>query len=457
MSSEIKHILEGKRILLLGFGREGRSSYRFLRRYFPDMPLSIADRNPQAGEGFDELSRDAHLRLRFGEDYLSGSNDFDLIIKSPGIPFDLLADSYSPDIISSQTDLFLRAYSKRVCGITGTKGKTTVTTLVHHLLEQAGRSLALSGNIGIPPFDLVPDLDEEAEVIFEMSSHQLEHIRLAPHIAVILNIFPEHLDHYKDFTAYKMAKFNISRMQAAGGTLVYNADDPYIAELVSQHTLSLRKRSFSLGSEKADAFLSKGSIHVKEHGEELLFDPGAAADMPGLHNTANMMAAILACREMGLKPGEIRRGLATYKRPEHRLEFVGTFNGMNFYNDSIATIPEACIRALETIQKVDFLILGGFDRGLEYHVLRDYLFEHPVSCLLFMGPAGKRMMKEFHTELHERIEMIFADGLNDAFEEMKKRFRAGDTCLLSPAAASYGMFRNFEERGENFKKKAVAF
>lgn len=457
MASEIKDILQGKKIMLLGFGKEGRSTYRFLRRYFPNMPLTIADGKAEAAKGIEEILSDAHLELRFGEDYLAGSKDYDLVLKSPGVPFDRVADIFPPGIISSQTDLFLRAYSKRVCGITGTKGKSTVTTLIHHLMEHAGRKVMLSGNIGIPPLDLVPELEEDAEVIFEMSSHQLEHIRIAPHMAVLLNIYPEHLDHYKDFTAYKMAKFNISRMQARGGVLVYNADDPYIAELVSQHPVSLRKRSFSLQPKNTDAFLHQGNIHIQTHSGVFIIHPSEAGDMPGRHNTANMMAAILACLEMGLKPEEIRNGLSGYKRPEHRLEFVGTYGEVNFYNDSIATIPEACIQALETLPRVDFLILGGYDRGLEYDGLKDYLTDHPVSCLLFMGPAGQRMKEEFQGTWKEGPDLVLVDGMAGAFRELKSRCRKGDTCLLSPAAASYGMFRNFEERGRSFKKMAAAF
>jgi len=249
MPSKIKSILQDKKILILGFGKEGRSTYKHLREWFPDMQLSISDRN----EDVLKSPVDEKAILLCGENYLSSCSDFDMIIKSPGIPYEIVAETCEASRITSQTDLFLRAYADRVIGVTGTKGKSTTTSLIHHVMKAAGMNAVLAGNIGVPPLDLAGRIGDDSLVVFEMSSHQLEQISLAPQIAVILNIFPEHLDHYKDFTAYKMAKFNISRNQPEGGKLVYNLDDTIIEELVREQKTRKKLFSYSLHGPGASA------------------------------------------------------------------------------------------------------------------------------------------------------------------------------------------------------------
>ena len=191
MSSEVKKILEGKRILVLGYGKEGRSTASLLRNWFPQMEFAVAD---QKADAVKDIT-DTGITIIHGEDYMTACKDYDLVIKSPGIPFEVLSVHCDAAKITSQTDLFLRAYGKRVIGVTGTKGKSTVTSLIHHILVTAGRKALLAGNIGVPSLDLADEIEPGTLVVFEMSSHQLEHISIAPHIAVILNVFPEHLDH----------------------------------------------------------------------------------------------------------------------------------------------------------------------------------------------------------------------------------------------------------------------
>lgn len=453
MPSKIKSILHDKKIMILGFGKEGQSTYNLLRKWFPKMHLSICDRN----EDLDIDSLDDNVSLITGEAYLGSCQDFDLIIKSPGIPYELIAEKCHPSAITSQTDLFLRAYADRVIGVTGTKGKSTTTSLIHHIMKAAGLKAVLAGNIGVPPLDLAGHIDDDSEVIFEMSSHQLEHISLAPQIAVILNIFPEHLDHYKDFTAYKMAKFNISRMQPDSGKLVYNLDDAIIGELVQEKDTGKTLLSYSLNDTTASAFYDGNNIICRSGpAQEHTFHLSAVNDLPGSHNMMNLMAALLVCIEKGLDDDVIMEGLKTYKRLEHRLEYAGEFRGIHFYDDSIATIPEACIEALKTLGKVNLLILGGYDRQLDYQSLYKRLQDFPVPYLIFMGEAGKRMYDEWNMYAGDNAHSYIVDGMEAAFSVISNNLKIGDVCLLSPAAASYGMFRNFEERGEVFKKMAAA-
>jgi len=458
MSDTIKSILEGKSILLLGFGSEGQASYELLRTFFPNTKLYVADRDDQLLDKNPQLKEDQNIDLIIGEDYLEKCGNYDLIIKSPGIPYELVCNFFDPSIITSQTDLFLRAYSERVIGVTGTKGKSTTTTLIYHLLKEAGKKVILSGNIGIPPLSLCADLDNESIIVFEMSSHQLEHITIAPRTAVILNIFPEHLDYYKDFTAYKMAKFNISLMQTEDDLLIYNADDLILRELLDEHSAVKKTKAYSVESELSKgAYLYEDSFVINIDGQHTMIPLDKTIDLPGKHNLSNALAAILVGMENGLTVDDIRQGFETYKRPAHRLEYIGTYDGVVFYNDSIATIPEACIEALKTLEKVDLLILGGFDRGLDYEKLYAWLKTHPVPNLIFIGDAGLRMKKEVGESLGGMSDCFFAEDMDAAFYIIKENIKIGNVCLLSPAAASYGMFRNFEERGELFKKMAAEF
>jgi len=453
MLSEIKDILQDKNILILGFGKEGRSTSELLRRWFPDMSFSITDLNKEAVQDV----ADENICVMHGEDYLKVCNDFDIVIKSPGIPYDQVAQHCDAAHITSQTDLFLRAYGKKVVGVTGTKGKSTTTSLIHHILVSAGRDALLAGNIGVPSLDLAEKIGLDTEVIFEMSSHQLEHISIAPHIAVILNVFPEHLDHYRDFTAYKMAKFNISHMQADGGRLVYNMDDPIITELIHEQPEAKRLMAFSLLDRSSHAYLNNDLLECLGRDDKTYkFPLDQVPDLPGKHNALNLMAAILVCIELGITQTEIASALKTYKRLEHRLEYAGRFRGIHFYNDSIATIPEACIEALNTLEHIDLLILGGHDRKLDYSKLYSRLLEGQTPYLVFLGDAGKRMHEEWNERAKSSGRNILAGNMAEVFKVIDHELKDGEVCLLSPAAASYGMFRNFEERGEVFKKMAAA-
>lgn len=456
MISNIRQLLDGKRILLLGYGREGRSSLRMIKKLLPEADVAVADRDDKLCMHHPQLEN-MLTGIHTGPDYLKHCEEYDLLIKSPGIPYSKVLEFCPPQKISSQTDLFLKAFWERVIGVTGTKGKSTTVTLIHHLLLSAGHKSVLSGNIGTPPFDMVDEIEDDTTVVFEMSSHQLEHISLAPRVAVLLNIFPEHLDHYEDFTAYRMAKYNIHHMQREGSFLIYNADDPFIAELVDRKKDGITTYPYSAyDAQSVAAFLRDGDIVIRLEGKEQVIRPGGDNDLPGSHNQMNLMAATLACMNIGLNVEEIVSAVSTYKRLEHRLEFAGTFGGVKFYNDSIATIPEASIAALKTLRHVDLLILGGYDRKLDYQVLYTYLQTAAIPNIVFIGEAGKRMHKEVEPLLPGNTSSFYAIDMRMVFEIIKSKLREGDVCLLSPAAASYGMFTDFEERGRVFKDMAAA-
>ncbi len=421
--------LRGKRLLVLGFGREGRSTLRFLNKYLPDVEVAVADKNEMDGV------------KHYGNRYLEAMYDYDIVIKTPGIS---LKDFDTKGVtITSQTDLFLSQFRGQTIGITGTKGKSTTTTLIYHLLKSSGRDAILTGNIGIPCFDVIEDIKPESIVVYELSAHQLEYVHNSPHVGVLLNVFEEHLDHFGTMECYKTAKLNLIRYMGDGDTAI-------IHDSLLNDTLNLFVNSKVFSLFDFDDDVDRTALPLK-----------------GEHNYMNVKAALLACDAYGMDYRELIPYLYTFKPLEHRLEPVGTFDGVAFVNDSISTIPQAAISACQALGRVDFLLLGGFDRGIDYQPLSDFLKKHPVPHLLFTGKAGERMMelmaKVPELEVAEQsrsIEgptMITYASMEEAFAYMAIHAKPGDVCLLSPAASSYDQYKNFEERGKKFKSLAKAF
>ena len=424
--------LRGKRILILGFGREGKSSFRFVQKYLPNAEVAVADKNEMEGV------------KHFGNYYLEAMYDYDIVIKTPGIS---LKDFDTKGVeITSQTDLFLSQFHAQTIGISGTKGKSTTTSLIYHLLKSSGRDAILTGNIGIPCFDIMEDIKSDSIVVYELSAHQLEYVHNSPHVGVLLNVFEEHLDHFGTFERYKSAKLNLLRFMGEDDTAIIH------------DTLINDALRVIAGKAKQSRVFTQCDFDEIDR---------TALPLKGEHNYLNVKAALLACDACGVDYRELIPYLYTFKPLEHRLEPVGTFGGVTFVNDSISTIPQAAISACNALQKVDFLLLGGFDRGIDYQPLVDYLKENPVPHLLFTGKAGERMMQLMDgistgsmTKVPESVEgpsLFNYSNMEEAFAYLKKHAKQGDVCLLSPAASSYDQYKNFEERGRKFKALAEAF
>ena len=450
--------LEGRKIIILGYGREGRSSYQLIRRYFPEMKITIADKSETLLQ--EDFSGDAHLALVTGKQYDRNLNDYDLILKSPGISFNNLDYLVETERITSQTDLFLQAFHAQVVGITGTKGKSTTASLTYHLFKEAGRDVILAGNIGVPLFDVIDRMTPQTLVVAELSAHQLEFLHRSPDYAVLLNIYQEHLDHFNSFNNYQIAKINIARFQEERQFFVYNGDDHLIEDLIQAYDLNRDRVIF--GTKPHTGIYAMCDDHVVHfyNGKTLLdeYDLTDHTHLPGRHNYFNIMAAIAVARRFGLSQEEILRGLSSFHGLPHRIEFVGKFQGINFYNDSISTIPEAAIAAIKALRKVDTLVIGGFDRGIDYSGLIDYLGEHPVRTVAFTGPAGRRILAEWQATALPLPEQIFVEEDFRKIVAFAFEHTAPDKiALLSPAAASYNQFKNFEERGDLFKQYIVEY
>ena len=425
--------LKRKRILVLGFGKEGKSSYQFIRKHLPTVSIVVADENPELDtQLFENDSLTKHI---FYDAIREDFSDYDIVLKSPGI---CLKDKYNRldfSKISSQTDLFLQAFSPQCVGITGTKGKSTTTSLIFHIINNLRPNSLIAGNIGIPLFDVIEQIDLETKIIVELSAHQLEFIRKAPHISILLNLFEEHLDHYNSYEDYQSAKFNIARCQSAEDYFIYNANDPLIASLLS--TKPVKSHCIPFSNELLDAFVIDDFFPLK-----------------GEHNLENVAAAIAAlnCIE-NVDNQKIKELLYSFKPLPHRLEFIGEVDGVFFYNDSISTVPQASIAAVKALKSVNTIILGGTDRGIDYSPLVDFFKDSDVENFIFTGKAGKRMMRLFE-KLQDK-KQFYCSHYEEVVKTAKVHTQKGAICLLSPAAASYDQFKNFEHRGDAFRELVI--
>lgn len=445
----IINFLKGKKILLLGYGREGESSYKFIRKHLPDIELTIADKNTNIDS---KKFNDSHIQLLLGEHYLDTINDFDLVIKSPGISLKSIIQTIDKEKVSSQTDLFLRAYAQQCIGVTGTKGKSTTSSLIYHIISNLNKNVVFGGNIGLPLFELIDNIEPQTYIVLELSSHQLEFIHKAPHIAILLNLFEEHLDHYNTYLDYQKAKYNIALCQNKDDFFVYNVDDERIMNLIrNQHFVSFSK-GFSVNDiNNSYCYFNDNHIVVNDKRQKILPLNTEIFPLKGIHNYANLTAVVAAisCLE-NVNIEDIMQFLPTFQPLKHRLENIGTYQGITFYNDSISTIPQATIAAVDALENVDTLILGGMDRGIDYQSLVDYFSNKKVRNFIFTGKAGERMMHLFKQKGIK--ELFFKDTYPEIVDLAKQITSKGKICLLSPAAASYDSFRNFEHRGDCFRE-----
>jgi len=426
-------------VIILGFGREGKSTYRLLRKYFPEIFITISDVNLAVNQ-LEETAADIHLEFSAGVDYQQVLGLKAVVFKSPGVKID--ANLLHPQsILTSQTNLFIQRYHQQLIGVSGTKGKSTTSSLIFHLLKAGDMDAVLLGNIGIPAFDKLEAISDKTTIVFELSAHQLQNVKHSPHIAVLLNIFPEHLDYFNSFESYREAKLNLFAFQSTADVLI-------VPESLTDQVKGGRGQvwSFSQNSDSTTGRLeSENEFTIA--GKQFVFPE---IQLKGMHNKLNMIAALMAVQNASLEIPEIIQSLSTFRGLPHRLEYVTEKNGVTYYNDSISTIPASAMAAIEALQQVGSLILGGFDRGLDYQELVSFLEKSNLSCVVFLGEAGKRMMPLFSPAF--KGQLYWADSLAHAVELAGGHTPTGKICLLSPAAASYDQFHNFEHRGDTFKE-----
>jgi UDP-N-acetylmuramoylalanine--D-glutamate ligase len=440
----IRELIKGKRVLILGYGREGRSSWQRIKEAGGYAAVAIADINEV------RLEEGHPAALICGPDYQKCMDDFDIVFKSPGIVLERDIHTYQCEIVS-ETELFFRRYGRQCIGITGTKGKSTTTTLIAHILKETGHDCVLAGNIGIPVFDLIDRIGPETVIVCELSCHQLEYALCGPHIGLLLNIHEEHLDHYGTMAKYVAAKENIYKTQKAGDILICNVDHlpvngQYQGELVAVGDDTQTKHA------SASVRLVGSEIFAGEHSYQI---PTDEIRLIGHHNYVDIAFVYAVCRLYQIADDDFTKALISYEPLPHRLQYIGDFQGIRFYDDSISTICETTIQALKSLPDTDAVLIGGMDRGIDYSELIEFLSGHPVPHIILMEETGQRIFDEIRKnfpafEHTERIMLVY--HLESAVALAKKLCRKGHCCVMSPAAASYGIFKNFEERGDVFRQ-----
>lgn len=432
--------LENKRIVILGFGREGKSTYEFLRKHLGDIVIDVIDENIDIlSEDNKEYYEDMNLNVIKTHEYLELLNEYDIIFKSPGISFKGVDISSFESKITSQLEMFLKYTDSLTIGITGTKGKSTTSSLIYSIIREQTGNVHFLGNIGKPIFTEIDEISKNDIVVIEISSHQAQYIKHSPHIGVVLNVFEEHLDHYNSYEEYINSKVNVLRYQTKEDFAIFNAND----ELLLKHINSANLKSNLI------------PISIKQKEKYDFFDFNHERGILGEHNAFNIMVALEISKILNLDLKRATNTTYEFKSLPHRLEKVGTFDDVTYYNDSIATIPEAAIMCIETLKNVNTIIIGGMDRGIEYEEFAKYLNECNVENIICVYETGKKILNMLMDENTTKNVKYF-DDLKDATFYAKKITKKGKICAMSPAAASYTHFKNFEDRGNKFKEYVMS-
>lgn len=420
-----KQDLEGKRIAIWGLGKEGISTLQFIQNNnikCKEIGILDAKALPKI-EGTKKLDKPEDLK------------EYDLIFKSPGIVAD--ATMVAMDKLTSQTEEFIKILSNQIIGITGTKGKSTTSSLTYTILKKYYPNTVLVGNIGIPCFNAINEIDEDTKIVFELSCHQLEFIKYSPHIAVILDLYPDHLDHYKTFENYIKAKLNINKFQKDNDIFIYG-------ETSKKYIHSKIKNNICIND-----YIKYRTITTENNSIQILEDE---TNLVGEHNFFDIAVSYYICSEIyKISNEEFKSVLKDFKGLAHRLEYVATKDNVAYYDDSISTIGETTIEGIKALKNVNTLILGGMDRQIDYSNLENFIIQdEKLENLILMPDTGTRIYKELQEKGNNKT-CYLVDNLEEAVKKAKEVTKKNTICLLSPASASYGFFKNFEERGNSFQ------
>ncbi len=494
-----------RQVIIFGLGREGLSTYHFLRAFLPEKKLWLLDEqalSQLSAELQSIVKQDQDVHFRQIDQGLSESlDDISQIVvfKTPGAKTELpfiqkLIDGGA--MLSSNTSLCFELISQLThqpvtIGVTGTKGKSTTASLIHHVLQFNSRPVWLAGNIGTPPLRVLLEVlqaqglhtgssdqqppkqsdqsHQQPIIVFELSSHQLRELKFSPHIAVIQNITPEHLDYYRDFETYQKAKSAIAAYQNNQDMVIYTpefAGAATIAQLSKGKHLTFAissarssippKRSHPeqpIASANQDAILYQNEVIVNR------------ADVPliGTHNLLNVMPAVIIGRELGLTNQQISAAIKSFQPLPHRLEKVAEKNGVLYINDSQATTPEATLAALSSFDgKNIHLIAGGSDKGVDLQPVVEAVLQHQVKTLLLFPPTGEKIAELLAATIQERQTNLEVDlpsptvihvkSMVEAIGQAAAAVKNNDVVLLSPACASFGIFKDYQDRGNQFKQ-----
>lgn len=426
---------QNKKIAVIGEGIEGVSSASYLKKHGADVTV---------------------LDKKQGVNYLDGLGKYDLIVRSPGVKLSALQKAINnkqKTIITSQTKLFLDYCPCPIIGVTGTKGKGTTSSLIYEMLKKQGHDAYLGGNIGKPPLNFLDKLNPQSVVVLELSSFQLLDLGKSPHIAIMLMTTSEHLDYHNSTEEYVDAKRNILRFQNPTDFAIVNRDYP----ASNESDIHTKGRVFYVSTERngyEGCFIKDNAVFIKLDGKEEKIIDASEILLPGKHNLENVGAAVVAAILAGVSKENIVSVLKTFKGLEHRLELVATVNGVRYYDDSFSTTPETAIAAIESFKVPEILILGGSSKNSNFEELGQVISRaENIRAIIGIGVEWERIKAQLIIHNSELIIVEGADNMEKIVKAASKIALPGDVVLLTPACASFDMFKNYKDRGEQFKNE----
>lgn len=457
--------LKGKKIAVVGLGKEGLANLKLLKKNDVD-EIGLFDQ--KAAENLSvELQKfvkewqaeGAKISWFSGENYLSEVGKYQIIIKSPGVSprgKNLELAKQNGVIITSATRIFLANRKGQVIGVSGSKGKSTTSTLIYLFLKKAGKAVELIGNIGNTALDYLESDAAEKIYVFELSSYQLEDLeenRLE--VGVLVSFFPDHLDYHGGVENYFSAKANLARSVKKNGLLIYNGNNQRIRDFVENNQLKVEQKINFL-PESLEKLLQKSweeNLQEVKLSDDLILDREKIL-LKGQHNLENIVAAVEAARKFDVTNEEIISVLAEFKGLEHRLEEIGKFKGIKFIDDAISTTPESTIAAIRSFrdEEIGTILLGGLERGYDFRELAVELAHKKISNLILFPETGLKIKAAVDSQQNYQPNCFFVSTMQEAVEIAFNKTSTGQICLLSNASPSYNLFKNFEDKGNQFKE-----
>ncbi|MDR2063845.1 MAG: UDP-N-acetylmuramoyl-L-alanine--D-glutamate ligase [Candidatus Nomurabacteria bacterium] len=418
------------KIAILGFGVEGRCAFEYFSRRHPEAEIEVFDQ----ARVESNVVKITTIRDFVGMDF----SDFDLVIRSPSIR----PDRIKARNLSSMTAQFFQKCPAKIIGVTGTKGKGTTCSLIKSILERAGKKVWLVGNIGVPALEVLDEIADNDIVVYELSSFQLWDLKKSPQVAVVVHIELDHQDVHKSFDEYLAAKSNIALWQDRNGKIVFDSSNDHAVAIAAQSVA--RKAPYP---NRDLAHVENGAFYygLKE------LCPTSVLNILGAHNVMNALAAISAVADWTLDEVAIRDGLHDFTGLPHRLKFVDEVDGVGYYDDSISTTAGSTIAAIKSFDRPEILILGGSPKGADFGELAQTVKDYRVKWVVLIGEEAVRLEQALNAVHYRKITNLgTAKTMREIVLETKKRAERGDVVLLSPACASFGMFKNYADRGDQF-------
>jgi UDP-N-acetylmuramoylalanine--D-glutamate ligase len=453
----VENYFKGKKITVMGFGLHGGGVgvVKFLSSNGAKVIVTDLKTKAQLKSSMDKLKDLKNVTYILGQHRIEDFKNVDMVIKNPAVPW---TDKHIKTALENKvpvemdSSLFFKLCKNPIIGVTGTKGKTTTSVLIYEILKSAGKNPIKVGIGQTSVLDKLSVLKKDSVVVFELSSWRLSALgraKLSPHIAVFKNIMRDHLNYYGTMEKYLADKKFIFSNQKPKDWLVINFDDEVLKNIYKESASQIIKFSYEPLAKSRSVFIDDEKIYLNTGVDVVELAAVSKILIPGRHNLSNVMAAISAVYAYGLSPLQIKKALPLLKGVPHRLEFVRELAGVKYYNDTAATIPDAAISALNSFEQPVVLIAGGTDKDLHFAELAKVIEEKTKAVVLLKGNATEKIINKFNKEKISEIKI--ADSMEEAVLEARNLASKGDVILLSPGAASFGLFLNEFDRGDKFR------